>query len=194
VGRWIDVASERLGVTWVTLDAPLVEIGEVSATLVGSNSKPELWRDHIALTQKFYSWAMNNHWETNYCAYQEGVVEFRYALRAHGGYDAGAASRFSIGLSQPLVASTASAEAPAQPLVRIEPADVLAIGCKPSDDGKAVILRLFGASGENREAQLHWAGQKPRRVWLSDLSENPLRPVEGAIPVAGWDVVTLRAE
>lgn len=193
VGRWIDVAGERLGVTWVTLDAPLVEIGEISATLVGSNHDPSLWRDNIAPTQKFYSWAMNNHWETNYVASQSGVVEFRYALRTHDGYDPAAASRFSTGLSQPLLASKASADTPAPSLLRIEPEDVLAIALKPSDDGNATIVRLFGASGKDRQAQLHWA-EPHRRIALSDLSENPLQPIEGAIPVAGWGVVTVRAE
>jgi hypothetical protein len=194
VGRWIDVSSERLGVTWATLDAPLVEIGEISATLVGGNRNPLLWRQHIAPTQKFYSWVMNNDWETNYRASQEGVVEFRYALRAHGGYDPAAASRFSIGLTQPLLASTASSEPPAPSRLRIEPADVLAVAFKPSDDGDALILRLFGASGEDRRAQLHWATPVLPHIWLSDLSERPIKPIAGEIPVAGWDLVTLRAK
>lgn len=194
VGRWIDVASNRLGVTWVTLDAPLVEIGEISATLVGANKNPLLWREHIAPTQKFYSWVMNNHWETNYRAYQEGVVEFRYALRAHGGHDPAAASRFAIGLSQPLVASTASSSAPRASLLRIEPADVLALSLKPSDDGNALMIRLFGASGQDRNALLHWSSDPPKQLWLSDLSEAALKPVEREVPVAGWDLVTLRAE
>jgi len=194
VGRWIDVSGEQLGVTWATLDAPLVEIGEISATLVGGNGNASLWREHIAPTQKFYSWVMNNHWETNYRMSQEGPVEFRYALRAHGGYDPAAASRFSIGLSQPLVASAASSEPPAPSLVRIEPQDVLAIALKPSDDGKALIVRLFGASGQDRQARFHWVTPALRKLWLSDLSQDAIRPIEGAIPVAGWDVVTVRVE
>src|SRR6185312_8848713 len=109
VGRWIDVSNAQHGVTWVTLDAPLVEIGAVSANLLGSQRDTKVWREHIAPTQKFYSWVMNNHWGTNYRAYQEGVVAFRYALRPHSGYDAAAANRFSIGLSQPLLARAASA-------------------------------------------------------------------------------------
>lgn len=178
----------------LTLDAPLVEIGEISATLVGSNSKPEVWRQNIAPTQKFYSWAMNNHWETNYRAYQEGVVEFRYALRAHGGYDSAAASRFSIGLSQPLVAAKASSALPATPLLRIEPPDVLVIALKPADDGKGTIVRLFGASGEDRQARLHWTAAPHRRMWRSDLSEDPIEKIDSEIPVAAWDVVMVRAE
>ena len=84
VGRWIDVANAEYGVTCATLDAPLVEIGSLSATMLGSQTHPEIWRKHIEPTQTFYSWIMNNHWGTNYLAYQDGPVEFRYAFRPHG--------------------------------------------------------------------------------------------------------------
>jgi alpha-mannosidase len=137
---------------------------------------------------------MNTFWGTNYRAYQEGVVEFRYALRAHGGYDPAAASRLAIGLSQPLMPSVASANPPSQPLLQIEPPDVLALALKPSDDGHAWILRLFGASGEQRKAKLRWSAPKAPQVWLSDLSEKPLKALDGEITVAGWDLVTVRAD
>jgi hypothetical protein len=194
VGRWIDVANENHGVTWVTLDAPLVEVGEVSATLAGSQRNPILWRDSIAPTQKLYSAVINNYWETNYCASQEGLVEFRYAIRAHSGYDSAAASRFAIGLSQPLPASAASSEPPVSSLFRVEPTDVLVLTLKPSDDGQALIISLFGASGEHRKARLHWPLTQPRRVWLTDLSERPIEPIDGDIDIAGWEVVALRVE
>jgi hypothetical protein len=194
VGRWIDVSNEQRGVTWVTLDAPLVEVGEISATLPGSQHNNALWRQHIGPTQKFYSWVMNNHWETNYRAYQEGVVEFRYALRANKGYNPAAASQFAIGLSQPLVASVANSKAPSPSLLQIEPADVLALTLKPSDDGNAWIIRLFGASGEERKARLHWSTRPPSRLWLSDLSEKPIEPLKEEISVSGWDLVTVRAD
>lgn len=194
VGRWIDVANQGQGVTWVTLDAPLVEVGGITATMLGSQRDPNVWREHIEPTQKFYSWAMNNHWGTNYRAYQEGPVEFRYALRPHGGYDPAAASRLAIGMSQPLLASAASADAPAAPLLKIEPPDVLALALKPSEDGKAWIVRLFGASGEDRMARLHWSAPTPSRIWVSDLSEKPVKTADREIAVAGWDLVTVRAD
>ena len=105
VGRWIDVANEEYGVTCATLDAPLIEIGSLSATMLGSQTHPEIWRKQIEPTQKFYSWVMNNHWGTNYRAYQDGLIEFRYALRPHAGYSPAAAGRFAIGMSQPLISS-----------------------------------------------------------------------------------------
>jgi hypothetical protein len=31
VGRWVDISNEQYGVTWATLDAPLVEVGGLTA-------------------------------------------------------------------------------------------------------------------------------------------------------------------
>ncbi len=178
VGRWIDVANAQEGVTWVTLDAPLVEVGDITATMLGSQTNPGIWREHIEPTQRFYSWVMNNHWGTNYRAYQFGKVEFRYALRPHSGYDAAAAARFATGLSQPLLASAAAETVPSAPLFHVEPADVLVSDFKLSEDGKAWIVRLFGASGEDRRARLVWRGAARPPVWHSNLGEKPLAPVD----------------
>jgi alpha-mannosidase len=189
VGRWIDVANDKYGVTWATLDAPLVEIGEISARLLGSQRNPAVWRKRIEPTQTFYSWVMNNHWGTNYRAYQEGVVTFRYALRPHMGYDAAAAARFATALSQPLVVSPATASTDSKPpLLLVEPSDVLVTALKPSDDGKACIVRLFGASGEDRQAKLTWPAGQVKDVWLSDLSEGPVGPAGNLVTVRGWDL------
>jgi len=195
VGRWIDVANDECGLTWATLDAPLVEIGEISATLLGSQRNPSVWRNHVAPTQKFYSWVMNNHWGTNYRAYQEGEVAFHYALRPHKGYDAAAAARFATALSQPLIpAPAAASNALRTPLLRVDPDDVLVTALKPSDDGQAWIVRLFGASGQDREAKLMWSSPAPKRVWVSDLNEKAAIKSGDSIAVRAWDLVTLRAE
>jgi alpha-mannosidase len=195
VGRWIDVANDRTGITWVTLDAPLVEIGAISANLLGSQHNPDIWRKHIDPTQRIYSWVMNNHWGTNYRAYQEGPVEFRYALRPHTGYDPAAAARFATGLSQALLPTLTPNDTPVQmPFLRVEPSDVLVTSLKLSDDGNAWIVRLFGASGEDRVARLVWSSPGPPATWLSNTSENRGARAGESVHVAGWDLVTLRAE
>jgi len=176
------------------LDTPLVEIGVVSANLLGSQRDATSWRKSIAPTQRFYSWVMNNHWGTNYRGYQEGVVAFRYAIRAHDGYDAAACSRFAIGLSQPLLASVAKATPAKRPLLRIDPPDVLALTMKESEDGEGWVVRLFGASGADRRATLTWSSAKAPTLWLSDLSERRVRRIEHEVDVAGWDLVTIRAD
>jgi alpha-mannosidase len=194
VGRWIDVANAEYGVTCATLDAPLVEIGYLSATMLGSQTHPEIWRKHIEPTQKFYSWVINNHWGTNYRAYQDGLIEFRYALRPHGGYDPAAASRFAIGMSQPLVASAQGQRSRTALKLGIDQEDVLVQECKRSADGSAWIVRLFGASGENRKASLTWTDHTPIKIWRSDLREQPLERVGTQVEVPAWELVTLRIE
>jgi alpha-mannosidase len=194
VGRWIDVANAEYGVTCATLDAPLVEIGYLSATMLGSQTHPEIWRKHIEPTQTFYSWVMNNHWGTNYRAYQDGLVEFRYGLRPHSGYDPAAASRFAIGMSQPLVFSAHGRRSPKAMKLRIDKDDVLLQECKPSADGKAWIVRLFGASGEHRRVTLTWTDDTPVKIWRSDLGEQPLEQLGTQVGVPAWELVTLRIE
>jgi len=194
VGRWADVANRDFGVTWVTLDAPLVQVGGITATLLNSQTNPDVWRKRIEPTQQLYCWAMNNHWGTNYRAYQEGPVVFRFVVRPHRGTTAAEASRFATGFSQPLVAVPArGAPPPATPLLQIEPADVLVSGLKPSDDGQAIIARLFNASDQPATAKLQWPAPAGRQIWLSDTSERPLRELAGDVAIPAWGLVTLRA-
>jgi alpha-mannosidase len=203
VQRWVDISSDSLGVTWATVDAPLVELGGLTANLIGSQTDHRVWIAKLEPTTTIYSWVMNNHWHTNYRAEQEGPVAFRYAIRPHAGWSPAAAARFGIAASQPLIpmlsddlrifpATEAPSRPPAPPL-RIEAEGVIATALKSSDDGKALILRLFGASGKDERARIAWHDW-PSRIYLSDTSERPLRPLVGDPEVPGWGLVTLRVE
>lgn len=195
IGRWADVSNRRQGIEWVSLDAPLVQVGGITATLVGSQSNPAVWRKQVGATRRIYSWAMNNHWGTNYRAYQEGPVMFRFLLRPHGPYDAAANSRFATGASQPLIAIPASGKAPSgEPRLRVEPAEVLVTALKPTDDGAGLVVRLYGGSEKSSKAKLNWSGAQPVAVHLSDTSEAPREKVRGSVSVPGHGIVTLRVE
>ena len=196
VDRWADVSNTDFGITWVTLDAPLVQLGGITATLLNSQTDPSVWRKTIEPTQKLYCWAMNNHWHTNSRAYQEGPVVFRFVLRPHRGRSSDAeASRFATGFSQPLIAVPARGAAPrAMPWLRVEPSDVIVSGLKPSDDGKAIIVRLWGAGDKTTSARLIWSQPAPKQLWLSDTSERPGQEVTHDVQVPAKGIVTLRAE
>ena len=195
VGRWADVANDRFGITWVTLDAPLVQVGGLTANLLNSQSNPATWRKKVGRTQKLYAWAMNNHWGTNYRAYQEGPHVFRFILRPHRGHDPLAASRLAIAASQPLLPAGARGAKPAvTSRLRLTSPDVLATALKPSDDGQALILRLWGAAGRESCTDLAWGQPAPKQLWHSDAGEQPLRKLKGPVTVPAWGVVTVRAE
>jgi hypothetical protein len=195
VGRWVDISNQRQGITWVTLDAPLVEVGGITATLLNSQTNPEVWRKKVARTQKIYSWAMNNHWHTNYRAYQQGPVLFRFILRPHRQSGPADATRFARGFSRPLLPVRARSGPPrSTPLLQLSSDDVVVETLKPSDDGQAWIVRLFGAAGKEAGVSLSWAAPAPRQLWLSGTGEQPLQKLDGTVTVPAWGLVTLRAQ
>ena len=63
--------------------------------------------------------------------------------------------------------------APASRAFQLSSDKVVVTAFKPSDDGKAWIVRLFGASGKTEKVKLAWASPAPQQVWLSDTSEQP---------------------
>ena len=121
----MDVSNGTFGATWATVDAPLVELGGLTGNLLEMPPATAFIKK-IEPSQTIYSWVMNNYWFTNYKAEQDGPTTFRYAIRLHGAYDAGATQRFGIEYSQPLAAAMARGPAPVgRSLLSVEPADVI---------------------------------------------------------------------
>lgn len=70
-----DISSKDRGISVLLLDTPLIEIGGITAELP--------WMERLDPAAKFYAYAMNNYWHTNYKADQSGEVSFRFTLYAH---------------------------------------------------------------------------------------------------------------
>ncbi|MBE0535636.1 MAG: hypothetical protein IH624_08195, partial [Phycisphaerae bacterium] len=186
VQRWVDISNDDYGVTWATLDAPLIEIGRIT----NDPRSPVGWIKELEPSMTFYSYVMNNYWETNYKASQSGEHVFRYAVRPHGGHDSAAATRFGMERSCPLLAVPAksSARTPGKWAVRGD--GVVCTALKPSDDGKAMIMRLYNVSGRTQTANVGtWL--RGMRVWKSNLDEEQLKEV-GGVEMAPWEIVTFR--
>ena len=138
---------------------------------------------------------MNNHWHTNYRAEQDGPTTFRYSIQPHAKFRSDEATRFGTSLTQPLIAVAAQGvEAYTTPRLFIDAPGVTVSAFKPSDDGKAVIVRLFGASGKAGRASVKWFAPAPPKVFLSDNSERAGAPAGNTIDVPAYGIMTLRAE
>jgi len=192
VQRWVDLSNEDFGVTWVTLDAPMLQFEPIK---IAPAFGVEHWRTHIDPGAHIYSWTMNNHWETNYKAYQSGEITFRYLLRPHtGGYDAIDAQRFGRSMSQPLIAiSTRPSHKVQDPLVAVDGDGVVVTTIRPSRDGKAYMVRLFNVAGENQTARLTWSRQVDS-TWISNPMEDKKEKAPAAIAMVPFEIVTLRVE
>jgi hypothetical protein len=188
-GRWADVSNSTEGITWVTLDAPLVEVGEISANLVGSQNNPEIWRKKVEPTQTLYSWAMNNHWGTNYRQHQEGPVVFRYILRPHGTFDPAETSRFATGFSQPLVLRAAVKDPYVCPFA-FESKTITVIAFKPADDGDGFVVTLYNPGKSTDRFSLK--PNKGSKVWKCDTGENKSGEIKTAVELPGQEVIMVR--
>lgn len=189
VGRWADVSNKEHGVTWITLDAPLVQVGELSARLVGSQNNPDVWRKTVEPTQTLYSWAMNNHWGTNYRQYQEGPVTFRYIIRPHGKFDAAQTTELATGLSQPLLVREPAGTSIVSPL-SLEGDPVTMITFKAADSRKGYVVRFYNPSASEANFKVNYPG----RIWLSNTGEEKIREMEPAISLVPQGVLTLFLE
>jgi alpha-mannosidase len=190
VQRWVDVSNEEYGATWATVDAPMVEVGAITADVTGGVP----WIKKLEPTQTLYSYVMNNYWHTNYRADQDGPTTFRYAIRPHKRFDLVEAAKFGVEVSQPLVVAPARDRTPIQPRLKVEGGGVIVTALKPSEDGKGWIVRLFGASGKNEKARIVWSDPAPKGMYLSDITEKVGEKISGEVEVSGYGMVTVRVE
>ena len=76
---WVDLGGLGAGgagsVTFVTLDVPMVQVGSLGTDPIVTG-----WRTRAERSNVVWSYVMNNYWETNYRAGQEGTVELRYLI------------------------------------------------------------------------------------------------------------------
>ncbi|HEY3388193.1 MAG TPA: glycoside hydrolase family 38 C-terminal domain-containing protein, partial [Prolixibacteraceae bacterium] len=189
--RWADVSNHENGVALITVDAPLFEAGGITAVMLGSQTNPDIWRKHIEPTQTLFSWAINNHWGTNYRAYQEGLITFRYALWPHKQFNASENSRYAIGLSQPLLVKQASENITTMSGIYPDQPQVIVTALKPCDNGKGRMITLFNSSESSVKTKLI-SGKNPiQHVWLTNSGEDKLQEINNNIDIPAWGVVMI---
>ena len=192
--RWADVSNQENGVALITLDAPLFEVGGITAVMLGSQTNPDIWRKHIEPTQTLFSWALNNHWGTNYRAYQEGLITFRYALWPHKQFSASENSQYAIGLSQPLLVKQASENIPATSGIYPDQSQVIVTAFKPCDNGKGRMLTLYNSSESTVKTNLVSEKKPIQHIWLTNSGEDKTEELNSNIEIPAWGVLMIRVE
>ena len=153
VQSWVDISNSDYGVTWATANAPLVEIGAITAE--------QPWMKSIQPSSLIYSYVMNNYWHTNYKADQEGPVTFSYSIRPHAAFTAADAVKFGRERRQPLIVSGADASTqPRSPLLLLSSPDVIASSLKPMASGSWLIY-LYNPTSKTERISFHSADGTP---------------------------------
>jgi alpha-mannosidase len=188
----VDISNQDYGVTWTPLDAPLVEVGEITDETPAAGGV-RVWRRMISPSELLFSYAMNNYWHTNYKADQEGPVNLRYVVQPHAGFDTSVAKKLGLEAERPLIPVLAdeTRPVPACPLA-IAPGPFVVTSLKPSADGLAWMMRVFNAGSCPAELRLSGPLVDRGRIYLSDLGENKAKWTAGTLEVPGFGIVTLR--
>ena len=177
--RWLDISNEKLGVTWCSLDAPVFESGNMTANIIGGATNSPEWIRKLEPSATIYSWALNNHWHTNFPLSQEGKIQFRYRILPHNSkYDAASANRFGLEQSQPLIETPIKMTSDPRPDLEFSGSPSVNISLiQTNGNGKETQVRLRSVSDKDETVRLIWNNRKPKSVQIKDASD-PIKNTE----------------
>ena len=186
--RWVDIHDREVGVTFVSVDVPMIQLGELATDAIVSG-----WKDRVEPSATLLSYVMNNYWETNYRAGQEGAHEFRYSLKPHPAFDESQAERFAVGIAQPLIALPVRREVPrAQLPFELEARQTVVTLLEPSRDGQALLVRLYNPGERSDRVAFRWRDDRQGTLYRSDPWERVLEPLPGEFELGPYEILTLR--
>ena len=141
-----------------------------------------------------YSWALNNHWHTNFRLSQDGKIGFKYRLLPYvGAYDVVRSNRFAIEQYRPLVVVRTKADFRLGNRFMWQGSDRVTLSnYQTVDKGKKHILRLFSFSEQEEPVSLIWEKKQPKSiVYYQDRQAVRLPKKENTVVVPAKGVVTV---
>ena len=165
IHRWAQVGADGVSVTLAPLDSPLIQVGGITTGR---------WAQTLDASQPtLVSWALHNHWDTNFKASQGQAILQRYRLTSSDRYDPAAASRFAIeaGLP-PLIVRVPGAElGKSGTFMRAEPEGACEIQLKRAADRRGLIVHVYNLGDEPVEQRLGFPAAGLASAWICDPVE-----------------------
>jgi len=174
---WAVISDEKKEVCFVSPDAPLIQIADINTGK---------WLKKLLIENgTIFSYVMNNYWYTNFRAYQEGKINFRYFITSARKISNSFAEDFSTCLLMPFLYQLR------KDYIRIDRKNLYLISFKKSKDKKGFILRIKEGEGKKVSFHLGFPRFKKVRVFLSSLVEEKLKEIKGSCSIDAWQVLTL---
>lgn len=192
--RWLDVSNADKGITWCSLNACVFESGDLTADKMG-DAMSASWLRKIQPSTTFYSWALNNHWYTNFPLSQEGKITFKYRLAPHNGtYDVVSATRFGLEQFRPLVTVQTKNKFKRPNTFVLMDDDVFLSTFKTVDKGHASIIRLYTVADVDKFVSIDWKGQCPKKCYYVINNDERVAVDCTKIKIPAKGMVALRVE
>jgi hypothetical protein len=180
----IDVSGPSLGVSIVSLDAPLFELGAITDER-RPDGRARRWRSDVSPGTTLYAYLFNNYWHTNYKAEQAGPLSFRFVLAPHAAFDPVALRRLSDEQDFPLVAvGVGPHDRPAAAPFAVEGAHVLVSSLRRTEAGDALAVVLHNPTDEAASVTVR-ASNRGARVALEGARVAGTRELQLVVPARG---------
>jgi hypothetical protein len=158
----VDISTRSKGITLVSLDAPLVELGRITDERPGPQHG-RTWRTRVEPGSTVYAYLLNNYWHTNYKADQAGPLRYRFVLHPHSGFDPVAVRARSDDADHPLLVVQTTESAPLLRPPFVMKGDTVAVtALSGTDGGKGLTARLFNPRPVAADVTVDAGG---RTVW-----------------------------
>ena len=163
--HWVDLSDKDHGVTWSAIESPLIEWGEMSGNILDGARLQWLWKKEIKSSAVFYSWVLNNHWDTNFPLEQGGVIDEHYTVGFHDKYDAAAANHFGVEAHRPFIVVQSKKNMIEKPLLNIGNQSVIISTLHRLAGKKTFMLRVKSVSDKVETVQLGWPIARPKEMY-----------------------------
>ena len=184
--RWHSVS-----IVLVPLDAPLVQLGGPTTSR---------WAHKLDTRRgTLVSWALENHWDTNFKASQGEDLLFRYRLTSQPSYAPAAASRFAMESTIPplIIRAPGAATGTSGQFLTVAPEGVAEVQLKRAADGRGLIVHAYNLTTDPQTLSLTFPSLHPSGAWHCSPIEDdgPALPLSGdeiSLPVTSRSVACAR--
>jgi hypothetical protein len=181
VHRWAEVNDGDVSVTLATLDSPLIQCGGITTGR---------WAQHLSATEPtLVSWAIHNHWDTNFKASQGEDILLRYRLTSRNGYDSAASSQFAMNACvPPIIIRVPGADTQLKgQFLKVSPEGVAEVHIKRAADGHGLIVHASNLTSEVQNLSLIF----PQGIVSSAVRCSAIEDDMEALPKSGDGGITL---
>jgi len=211
VQHWVNISKDDLGVTFSSIEAPLVELGGLWPGYVSAAhhaiTPPGYGHEFLKIGDLkkgyVYSYVMNNNFRTNFQPVQVGNMLFRYSIVSHkGDWRKGKARNFGWEAHNPLIPVFIEGKKGgtlplSQCFCSLDKSNVMLLTLKTAEDGKGMIIRLIETEGIETLVTVRLPFVTISEAYLTNLVEEDEKNLSAEkdslkVPIKAFGISTVR--
>lgn len=192
VDKTISVYDDSHGYTLACPDAPMIQVG-------GFHFGRELHSIPRDADPLLLAWPLNNYWDTNFAASQDGRLSFHYELSPFASFDRVEAYKAGLLASSPLAVGAAieCREASQQIFLHCDSQTAFPIFLRPQYDTEGILIAVKDYSGQENSCTLTFPEKTLSFAAITDIQGNPRKKLSAdgnqvIVPVSANAIVYLK--